>query len=114
MMSRGWESVLNRDFRGRLKTAMEIFVAFGPYNIEVRSYVGGHPVSHTLSLGESLRQAAGKLSTALGLAEPIEARVASTYMGVTLICEIDGRGQNARCDDIVRFAKHQGWKLSRK
>ena len=93
---------------------MEIFAAFGPYRLEIRSYVGGHLVSQTRGLGEALRHEARKLAVALSMPEPGEARVASTYVGVTLICEIDYRGQPLRYDDIVKFAKHQGWKLSRK
>lgn len=92
---------------------MEVFVAFGPYHLEVRSYVGCHLVSQTLALGEALRREAQKLASTFGSAQPREARVASTYVGVTLICEVDDPG-TSKYDAIVRFAKSQGWKISRK
>ena len=92
---------------------VEVFVGFGPFHLEVRSYVGCHLASQTLALGEALRREAQKLASTFGFAQPREARVASTSVGVTLICEIDDRGTN-KYDAIVRFARSQGWKISRK
>ncbi len=92
---------------------MEIFIAFGTHHLEVRSYVGGGTVSEMLKLGEALFQEGMRLAAAVGLPQPREARVASTYLGVTLICEIEYR--TAAQDQAIRqFAKNQGWKISRK
>ena len=92
---------------------MEVFIAFGSHYLEVRSYVGGGTVSEMLKLGAALCQEGLRLAVALGLPPPHEARVASTYLGVTLICEIE-YGTTAQDQAIRQFAKNQGWKISRK
>ncbi len=94
---------------------MEIFVAFGPYRLEIRNYTGCTTVPALAKDAENLRGEAKRLATAVGLPEPTEARVTSTYMGLTLICEIDQRGVGDTKHDAIRqFAKTHGWKISRK
>jgi hypothetical protein len=94
---------------------MEIFVAFGPYRIELRHYLGCSSVPELVRSAQELQKEAEVFASTMGLPEPAAPRVTSTFMGVTLIAEVPFRNPTVAAEQAIKqFIMAKQWKLSRK
>jgi len=95
----------------------EIFLAIDTYKLQIRCYTGNQTVEALGDYSTHLLKEATQLAQALALPPPREPYITSTFMGVTVICEIPYVGgllTNAVYDQVVTYQKHRKWKLSRK
>ena len=99
-----------------LKTP-DVFVCIDQTKVQLRYYVGNQTIPEATMHAAQLKTEALSLSKTLQLEQPREPYIASTRLGVTIMCEIPY--PNRQLSDfiyqqILTFQKQHKWKISRK
>lgn len=97
--------------------ALEIFVAIDTYKVQLRCYTGNQTIQEATAVANALKVEALNMATSVQLDSPREPYIASTKLGVTIMCEIaypQRQLTDAIYQQVVGYQKQRKWKLSRK